>query len=568
MEHNELIQTLEHLRKLPTETEVVEFKEAKNNFDFSDLGEYFSALCNEANLKNRKCAWLVFGIENKRHAIVGSNYRPHRKDLDSLKKEIADQTTNRITFIEIYELNEFPEGRVLMFQIPAAPKGLPVAFKGHYYGRDGESLAPLNIEEIERIRAQVITDDWSMGIVEDATLADLDETAIIKARDNYKIKFPDKTDEVDSWDNLTFLNKAKITIKGKITRAAILLLGKEEAEHYLVSADAKIRWILKTLDNQNKDYEIFSIPFLLAVDKVFSKIRNLKYRYLPDGTLFPNEVLRYEPFVIRESLNNAIAHQDYTKGGRINVVEVEDDHLIFTNVGRFIPGSIENVIESNAPEEHYRNKFLTMAMFNLNLVDTIGSGIIKMFHAQKNKFFPLPDYDVSNEKVKVTIIGKILDMDYARLLAQNPDLQFDDIIMLDKVQKNKTLSEIEEKYLKSKKMIEGRKPNYFVGAKIVKTTGQKSEYSKNKGMNKQYYLDFIMQAISQHGSMNRKDIDNLLWNKLPDIISDKQKKNMITNLISELRINHKIINSGTAKNSEWILTVLKEEKSILKEESQ
>ena len=306
MESTDLLQILNNLRKLSAETEVVEFKEAKNNFDFSKLGKYFSALSNEANLKHKPCAWLVFGIEDKKHNIVGSNYRSHRKDLDHLKGEIADKTVNRITFMEIFEINDLPEGRVIMFQIPAAPKGLPVSFEGHYYGRDGEQLVPLNIEELERIRGQVITDDWSMGIVEEATLSDLNETAIIKARENYKIKFPQQVGEVESWDDITFLNKAKITIKGKITRTAILLLGKEEAEHYLISADAKIRWILKTADNQSKDYEIFTIPFLLAVDKVFSKIRNLKYRYLPDGTLFPNEVLRYEPFVIRESLNNAV----------------------------------------------------------------------------------------------------------------------------------------------------------------------------------------------------------------------------------------------------------------------
>jgi len=546
MEHDELLQILDNLRKLPAETEIVEFKEAKNNFDFSDLGKYFSALSNEANLKNRKFAWLVFGIENKRHAIVGSKFRSRRKDLDSLKKEIGDKTINRITFIEIYEINDYPEeGRVIMYKIPAAPKGIPVSFDGHYYGRDGESLVPLNLEEIERIRAQVITDDWSSGIIEDATLSDLDETAIAKARENYKTKFPDKTDEVDSWDDITFLNKTRVTIKGKITRTAILLLGKEESEHYLVSADAKIRWILKTLDNQNKDYEIFSIPFLLAVDKVYGKIRNLKYRYLLEGTLFPNEVLRYEPFVIRESLNNAIAHQDYTKGGRINVIEVEDDHLIFTNLGRFIPGSVENVIDNNAPEEHYRNKFLAMAMFNLNLVDTIGSGIIKMFNAQKNKFFPLPDYDVSGEKVKVTIIGKILDLDYARLLAQNPSLSLDEILMLDKVQKRKKINVAEEKYLKSHKLIEGRKPNFFVAKKIAQETGQKAEYSKNKAFEKEKYFDWILKSIKEHGSLNRSDINKILWNTLPEWMNETQKKIKINNLISELRRKNVIINKGS-----------------------
>jgi len=447
MKYEDLIQTLYRLRNLPAETEVVEFKEAKNNYDFSDLGKYFSALCNEANLKNKPYAWLVFGVEDKKHQIVGSNYRPHRKDLDNLKKEIADHTTHRIT--------------------------------------------------------------------------------------------------------ITFLNKAKITIKGKITRAAILLLGKEESEHFLVSADAKIRWVLKTLDNQNKDYEIFTIPFLLAVDKVYSKIRNLKYRYLPDGTLFPNEVLRYEPFVIRESLNNAIAHQDYTKAGRINVIEYEDDHLIFTNLGNFIPGTVENVIENNAPEEHYRNKFLAMAMFNLNLVDTIGSGIIKMFHAQKNKFFPLPDYDISNEKVKVTIIGKILDMDYARLLAQNPNLSLEDIIMLDKVQKKtwKKISEDEIRYLRKRKFIEGRKNNYYLSYRVAKPTEDEkliSEYVTNKSFDDDYFKKLILEYITRQGKTRRKAIDNFIIPKLSTVLSDKQKKDKVTNYLSALRMNGKIESTAYA----------------------
>ena len=324
-------------------------------------------------------------MENKKHKIVGSQFRPQRKDLDSLKSEIANKTTNRITFIEIHELNE-PDGRVILFQIPAAPKGFPIAFDGHYYGRDDEELSPLNLEEIERIRAQATTEDWSAAIVPHATLEDLDEEAIVLARKNYKNKFPEKAADVDAWSDITFLNKAKITIKGKITRTAIILLGKEESEHFINPAEAKIRWLLKDANGNDKDYAIIGCPMILAVDKVYAKIRNLKYRYIKDGTLFPDEVNQYEPYSIREALNNCIAHQDYTKHGRINVVEM-DDQLIFTNLGSFIPGSVEKVVKEDAPEEHYRNRFLASAMFNLKMVDTAGGGIKKIFYFQRERFF-------------------------------------------------------------------------------------------------------------------------------------------------------------------------------------
>ena len=551
MNISELHTTLQNLLDLASENEIVEFKEAKNSYDFSKLGKYFSALSNEANLKNQPYGWLIFGIKDKDHSIVGSQYRASKKDLDKLKGEIANKTTNRISFIEIYELL-LPNGRVVMFQIPAAPKGIPTAFDGHYYARDGEELVPLNIEKIERIRAQVSKEDWSAVVVPDATIEDLDEDAIALARKNFRSKFPDKAEEVETWDDITFLNKAKVTSKGKITRTALILLGKDESEHFLNPADVKIRWKLLDENNNDIDYDIFGLPLILSVEKVFAKIRNIKYRYMQEGTIFPAEVSKYEPFSIREAINNCIAHQDYTKNARINVIE-KPDELIFTNQGSFIPENIEKVIIDDAPEEFYRNRFLATAMFNLKMVDTAGGGIKRIFNFQRARFFPLPDYDLSEDKVKMSLSGKILDMDYARLLAKNNDLTLEEIIMLDKVQKKLPLTTSEEKHLKSKKLIEGRKPNFYIGLKVAQKTGQKTDYTKNKGFDKQYYLDLITQAIKQHKELSRKEIDDLLWNKLPDWMSDAQKKNKNNNLIAELSRNQIIKNIGTFRDSKWVL---------------
>jgi ATP-dependent DNA helicase RecG len=551
MTTQELNDILNRLCGLEAENEIVEFKEAKSNYDFTKLGKYFSALSNEANLCSKPYGWLVFGVKDNDHSIVGTQYRSERKDLDKLKGEIANKTTNRISFIDIHEVN-LPEGRVILFQIPSAPKGIPIAFDGHYYARDGEELVPLNIEKIERIRAQATKEDWSAAIVTAATLEDLDEDAIALARKNFKNKFPDKADEVDLWDNITFLNKAKVTSKGKITRTALILLGKDESEHLLNPADVKIRWKLMDELNNDIDYEIFGIPLILSVEKVFAKIRNIKYRYMQEGTIFPTEVAKYEPFSIREAINNCIAHQDYTKNARINVIEMPDQ-LIFTNQGSFIPGNVEKVVIEDSPEEFYRNRFLATAMFNLKMVDTAGGGIKKIYNFQRARFFPLPDYDLANDKVKMVLSGKILDLEYARLLAQNKGLTLEEIMMLDKVQKKLPLTDFEEKHLKSKKLIEGRKPNFFISLKVAQKTGQKADYTKNKGFDKQYYLDLIIKAIKQHKELSRKEIDDLLWNKLPDWMSDKQKKNKVNNLIAELSRNKIITNTGTFQDSNWVL---------------
>jgi ATP-dependent DNA helicase RecG len=548
----ELELKLAELRTLTAETEVVEFKEAKNNYDFIKLGKYFSALCNEANLKDIASAWLVFGIRDKDKAIVNSQFRPNKADLDSLKAEIANKTTNRITFVEIYEL-DFPEGRVVLFEIPAAPKGIPIAWEGNYYGRDGEELQPLNLEELERIRFPNI-EDWSAVICPDATIDDLDPKALEVARKNYAVKYPEYATEVEIWNDLTFLNKAKLTKQGKITRTAIILLGKTESEHFINPSEAKIRWILKDSQGNDKDYYLAELPLLLAVDKIYDKIRKLTYRYIKEGTLFPDEVPQYEPYLIREAINNCIAHQDYSKGGgRINVIEKEDDQLIFSNIGTFIPGSVEKVVINDAPELKYRNPFLAHAMFNLRMVDTMGGGIRKMFNFQRVRFFPMPEYEFEKGIVKVTIIGKILDMDYARVLAKNQDLTLEEIVLLDKVQKKKDLNDIEEKHLRKRKLIEGRKPNFYVSKEIAQILGQKADYTKNRAFDNTYYMDLIIKFIEQHGQMERKEADELLWTKLPDWMNEEQKRIRTNNLIAELRKINKIKNIGIKSKPQWIL---------------
>ena len=554
---NKIKDILFHLLKPGYETEVVEFKEAKNQYDFNKLGKYFSALSNEANLLHKDYAWLVFGIRDADKAFVNTRFRIIPKKLNNLKSEISNHTTNAISFIDIYELF-IDDNRVLMFKIPAAPQGIPVAWKGHYYGRAGEELQALNLEEIERIRKQALDKDWSARIIPEAGINDLSEEAIKKSREFFKTKNPKLKEEVDKWDDITFLNKAKVTIKGKITRTAILLLGKPEAEHYLNPASAKITWILKDRDNIEKDYEHFACPLLLNVEKVYHKIRNLKYRYIADGTLFPDEMEQYDPFIIREALNNCIAHQDYTLGGKINVVENEDGYLIFVNAGDFIPGSVEEVIFSNAPEHKYRNKFLTEAMVNLNMIDTIGSGIRKMFIIQKNKYFPLPEYNFSHNKITLTITGKVLDMDYARKLAHIKDLSLREIYLLDKVSKRKPLTDEEIKILKKKKLIEGRKPNLYISDSIAKITGEKASYIKHRGFKDQYYKKLILEFIEKYGLASKKDIDDLILDILPSVLSIKQKKNKIKNIIYAMsKKDRSIINVGTNRYPKWKLNLSK-----------
>ncbi|MDD4568481.1 MAG: putative DNA binding domain-containing protein, partial [Methanoculleus chikugoensis] len=459
----DLIVQLREMMELPEETECVEFKEAKNDYGFDKIGKYFSALSNEANLYGKPAGWLIFGVTDKPpRKIVGSNYRLTPPGLDHLKEEIAQHTNHRITFVAVHNL-AVDEKRAVMFEIPPAPRGVPTTWKGIAYGRSPESLEPLALYEIEGIRRQAPQDDWSAMICEDATPADLDSEAIAFAREKYKEKYrekhQDRAKEVDEWDDLTFLTKAKVCNQGRITNTAVLLLGKSEAVSLLSPTIAHITWVLRDKDEIEVDYAHFGPPLILAVDRVFSKVRNLTVRYMSGETLFPLEVTQYDPWVIREALHNCIAHQDYRQSARITVTE-RPGSLMFTNRGDFIPGTVLSVIERDMPSDQYRNPFLAGAMVELNMIDTIGSGIKRMFRIQRDRNFPMPDYDLDEEGVvRVTIPGRVIDERYTRMLIERKDLTLVDVIALDKVQKGYPITLEERTVLRKKKLVEGRHPN-------------------------------------------------------------------------------------------------------------
>lgn len=543
---------LDRLLKLPDETEWVEFKEAKNSFDAEKLGHYFSALSNEANLKGKEYGWLVFGVQDKPREVVGTQFKTNRPDLDSLKLDIANQTTSRLTFIEIYEVAH-SKGRVVMFQIPAALRGVPTAWKGHWYGRDGESLVALNLGELEQIRKQSNLEDWSARIVEGATLADLDSAAIKRAREEFKKKNAGLAAEVDDWDDTTFLNKAKVCIAGKITRTAIILLGKPESEVMLSPAISQITWVLKDERGVEIDYAHFHPPLLVNTEAVFGKIRNLTYRYIKKTALFPDEVSRYDPWVIREALHNCIAHQDYSLYGRISVVE-QDDHLLFTNVGSFIPKSVEAVISQDSPPDIYRNPFLATAMVGLNMIDTIGSGIKRMFQKQRERLFPMPDYDLAEPlRVKVKITGKVLDENYTAVLLTHTELPLQTVIALDRVQKHYAISDDDAQTLRNAKLIEGRKPNYVVSAKIAALTDTRAEYIKHRSLDKKHYKVLVVEYLKKFESAEKRDIEELLLNKLSDSLNVKQKRDFVRNLLQEMRREGTIRPDKPRRGAKWRL---------------
>ena len=524
-----IYETFDNLR-YHYENEVVEFKKAENSFDFNELGKYFSALSNEANLRDKGFAWLVFGVHDKTREILGTSYKNSMKSLQKLKQDLSQHTTDNNTFRDIYEL-EVEGKRVLMFQIPAAPRGIPMAWQGHFYARRGESLAALDMNKYEEIRRQTVNEDWSKQIADGATIADLDEKAIMKAREGYKEHYPNQKKEVDSWSDEVFLNKAKITIDGKITHAAILLLGKPESLHF-INHIGEIVWRLAGKDNVG---QVFTIPFLLTTTEVMHKIRNYPFKLFPKNSFLPGEGMKYDSEVILEALHNSIAHQDYLENQRIIVIERENE-LEFRNCGGFFDGTYEDYITGERIPRKYRNQFLAQAMANIKMIDTEGFGIHKMFVSQKERWLPMPDYDKSdNDNVVLTLPGNVIDENYSLMLLENTNIDLTTAVLLDKVQKGKPISENAVKMLRKEKLIEGRKPHLYVSKYIAKATDKQVEYTLKKGFNDAECQEWIIKALNDHKVLSRKQINELLWNKLPTDFTEDQKIGKIGNLLTKLR---------------------------------
>ncbi len=444
-----------------------------------------------------------------------------------------------------------------MFKIPAAPRNTVVKWKGIAYGRNGESLVPLNESKSDEIRYQSPIPDWSAELVPGATVEDLDELALATARIMYK-KVHSSTipaNEVDEWTTEEFLCHSEMVRDGRLTRAAILLLCKPLALQKIHPTNAQITWVWKDKDGEVVDYEHFSIPYILTVDKIFGKIRNKTMRELPGGTLFPDTMKQYEDYSIREALHNCIAHQDYTLGGRITVVENEG-FLFYSNKGSFIPKTIEKVLKEKGPQSQYRNTCLAHGMVHFNMIDTVGRGIPKLFKEQRRRFFPMPEYDIDtdNKSVSVTIYGISSNDEYTDLLKSDASLSLMECLWLDAVRRHRPITKEAAKHLKERKLIEGKAPRFNIALSVAQKAQQVGHYTKETGLKKDAIIKLVLQLGLNAGAdgFRRSDAFELLEQSLPVQMNSSQKLNYITNMLKSLQTSGWLTKNESGKR--WLIT--------------
>ncbi len=533
----------------PKENEACDWKEFKSLKHFFNGKEGDDVVSYVAAISSMDGGHLVIGVEDHTLNIVGTD--TYNYDAQTSTLRLVRECSNLPT--EGLKIEEFVTSdtgkKVWVINIPKHMPRLPVYAHKKLWQRVEDSLVSMSKSRLEIILNEpLLVDDWSAQVVPDATIDDLDPKAIKVAREKYKELFNGSRDvEIDGWSDEVFLNKSKLTRKSAITRTTLILLGKSESDHFLNPAVCKIRWFLRDETDSNKDFRVFTIPMILAIEEIGSLIRNTTYTYTVSGSMFPESMSRYDTFTIREPLNNAIAHQDYSKGWHVDIIEYEDEKLCFKNAGQFIPESVEAVVTNDFPESYYRNPSLVEAMRNVKMVETEGGGIRKLFVQQRRRFFPMPEYDIKDNHVICTIEGRVLDENFANILVSNSTLSLADIMLLDSVQKGRVISHKAANYLRKKGFVEGRYPNLFLSSKVVSSThhiGLKASYIKNKSFDDDYFKKLIVEYIKEFGKAERRDINILINDKLPEYMTDRQRYDKITTLLSALKRKKLLVNNG------------------------
>ena len=538
------------LREYPQENarcEWKEFKNLKNSFcgdEKDDVISYVSAIA------NMEGGFLVIGVHDKTLEIVGTdtNNYDRQKAILRLTDRCANLSSEGLDIIEY--ITSDTQRKVWVIRIPKHLPKLPVYAHDKAWQRIEDSLVELTLERLNAILDEPLFtgSDWSAEIVQNATIDDLDEVAIAKARVMFKkVHSRIPAEEVNEWSVEEFLSNAGVMIDGGITRAAIILLGKPVSVFKLRPAVVRVTWSLRDEKQDIVDYEHFTVPFILTVDQILAKVRNLTMREMPGGTLFPDVMQQYDDYSMREILHNCIAHQDYTLQERINLVE-NPGFLYYANGGSFIPGTVQKALATHGPQRHYRNECLCNAMVNFNMIDIVGRGIRKIFNQQWERRFPMPDYeiDAAKKEVAVRLYGNAINEKYTKLLKDNKDLSLEDCILLDAVQKGHRLSESDAKNLLERGLVEGEYPDLTISLSIARQTKQLPEYTKVKGLERDKIKQMALQFIQNAGEEGTKK--NSLLDYLKDVLPQRnsQEKNLrlLGNILSEMNTEGSVFLRG------------------------
>ena len=518
--------SIEQLKYCKESEDKVEFKKGEHGNVAYDGGSrlkpserrrcilgYVTALCNE------KGGSLVIGMEDKYpHKVVGT--RQNENSTGELEANIYRDTGIRPKIYELYEDEAEKKGRVLVIDVPPRPAGTVFKFEDVPLMRVGEELKPMS-DEVYLSIIQENEPDFSQQICRDATLDDLDPDALSVLKEKYARK--QNNPIFLTLSNRQILSDLQLITDEGVTNAAVILLGKEDfIKRVYPQASVMLEYRHSesqiTFDNRIS----YSQPFFIMIDRLWHDIdlRNGKFQIKEGPYIF--DVPYFNEEVIRESINNAITHRDYTRHSE-TVIKQYPQKLIVTNAGGFPHGvTIDNILTVPSTP---RNRLLADVLSKTGIVERSGQGVDKIFYRTLSEGKEAPDYSGSDAfNVELILSAIIQDKAFALFiesvqqnLAEDNKLSVFEIVVLDKIRRNEKTTALDKaviKQLMDRNLIEKRgKTNgihYILCRSYYEFTGNTAEYSKKSDWNTSQVTSIIIPFLTKYNKAKMGDFVKLL----------------------------------------------------------
>jgi ATP-dependent DNA helicase RecG len=521
------------------EKEHLEFKEAKHQFDFERLKKYCNAIANECG------GYLILGVDdNFPHNVVGTNAF---QNPSSLKKELLDLLKLRIEIDELI----YNGKRVLIFEIPSRPIGMPLQYKGASYMRVGESLETMTPEQLKRIFDEA-QPDFSAEICNEAALSDLNDITISELRNLWSKKSQNIQILTIHVDQL--LTDAELLVDGKLNYAALILLGKKESlGKFLPNAEIIFEYRSSETNISTQQREDYRTGFLAIHNKLWQQI-NLRneVEHIQEG-LFIRDIPNFNEEVIREALLNAICHRDYNLQNSVFIRQYPK-LLEIESPGGFPTGiTPANIIYKQYP----RNRRIAEVFQKCGLVERSGQGADKMFRLSIEEAKPRPDYSKSDSfSVLLRIRGDIQDIQFLKFFEnvyseKKIKWTTQDLILLDDIRIGKSpLPEYQDslRRLTEQGIVEkfgrGRGVRYILSKRFYSFLGEKGVYTRKRGLDAQEKKALIVKHIENHGKGTIQEFEQIFPNLT---------RYQIHNLLKHLKKQKIIEYEGPPKGGFWKL---------------
>ena len=517
------------------ENEHLEFKEAKNRFDFEKLVQYCLALANEGGGR------IVLGVTDSRpRQVVGTQAF---LELERTKAGILERLHLRISA----DVVNHPDGRVLVFTAPSRPIGMPVQYRGAYWMRGGEDLVPMTPDVLKRIFAES-DPDFTAQICPGASPGDLDADAVETFRSMWGRRSGNAALGRLSREQL--LNDAELLVNGAVTYAALVLFGTRAAlGRYLAQAEVVFEYRSSETSIPYQQREEYREGFFLLHDRLWETInlRNDKYHY-QEG-LFVREIPAFNEAVIREAMLNAVSHRDYRLAGSVFVRQYPV-RIEIVSPGGFPPGvTCETILWRQSP----RNRRIAEAFARCGLVERSGQGADRMFETSVREAKLPPDFSGTDAyQVSIALHGKVQDPTFLRFLEEisrdQPDaFGTEDLLALDLVHREQPLPEpLHDRLqpLRELGVIERIGRKHILSRRFYSFVGKRGVYTRKRGLDRETNKELLLKHIRDSKKTGSRLQE--LMQVLPAL-----SRNQVQKLLAELKREQRIHLMGRTSAARW-----------------